>query len=179
VRLKVLHTLQATLHKQLGTDFQHTHFSSNILVQLLCPLNSDVQFLKIGLTPQSRVLVNPIATSWQELPCMLYTYILWKLKISFCVHKNQLLVCILSLIILDRIDQNYILTTVVHYIFRQFIIWLLCTFNLFIVMYVPFSVFYVLFVCKCVLYCCHWVSTQLWFYTYIYISNIIQCTDDC
>jgi len=21
--------------------------------------------------------------------------------------------------------------------------------------------FYVLFVCKCVLYCCHWVSTQL------------------
>jgi hypothetical protein len=33
-------------------------------------------------------------------------------------------------------------------------------FFLFIVMYVPFSVFCVLFVCKCVLYCCHRVSTQ-------------------
>jgi hypothetical protein len=38
---------------------------------------------------------------------------------------------------------------------------LLCVFNLLIVMYVPFSVFCVLFVCKCVLYCCHRVSTQL------------------
>jgi hypothetical protein len=35
--------------------------------------------------------------------------------------------------------------------------------NLFllILMYVPFSVFCVLFVCKCVLYCCHRVSTRL------------------
>jgi hypothetical protein len=34
-------------------------------------------------------------------------------------------------------------------------------FFLFIVMYVPFSVVSVLFVCKCVLYCCQRVSTQL------------------
>jgi hypothetical protein len=33
-------------------------------------------------------------------------------------------------------------------------------FYLFFVMYVPFSVFCVLFVCKCVLDCCHRVSTQ-------------------
>jgi hypothetical protein len=31
----------------------------------------------------------------------------------------------------------------------------------FIVIYVPFSVFCALFVCKCVLYCCYRVSTQL------------------
>jgi hypothetical protein len=33
-----------------------------------------------------------------------------------------------------------------------------------IVMYVPFCVFCVLFVCKCVLYCCYRVLTQLQFY---------------
>jgi hypothetical protein len=37
---------------------------------------------------------------------------------------------------------------------------------LFIVMYVPFSVFCVLFVCKCVLYYCHRVSTKLQFNIY-------------
>jgi hypothetical protein len=34
-------------------------------------------------------------------------------------------------------------------------------FNFFIVTYAPFSVFCVLFICICVLYCCHRVSTQL------------------
>jgi hypothetical protein len=33
--------------------------------------------------------------------------------------------------------------------------------NFFIVTYVPLSVFCVLLMCKCVLYCCHRVSTQL------------------
>jgi hypothetical protein len=42
-------------------------------------------------------------------------------------------------------------------------------FNFFVVVYVPFSVLCVLYVCKCVLYCYHRVSTQLRLYIYIYI----------
>jgi hypothetical protein len=41
-------------------------------------------------------------------------------------------------------------------------------------MYVSFCVFCVLFVCKCVLYCCYWVSTQLQLNIYIYISYCRQ-----
>jgi hypothetical protein len=42
-----------------------------------------------------------------------------------------------------------------NFFFSIFFLFFLC-----IVMYIPFSVFCVLFVCKCVLYYCHRVSTQ-------------------
>jgi hypothetical protein len=45
-------------------------------------------------------------------------------------------------------------------------------------MYVPFYVFCVLFMCKCVLYYCHWVSIklQLNIYIYIIIYHIVSKT---
>jgi hypothetical protein len=44
----------------------------------------------------------------------------------------------------------------------------------FIVMYVPFSVFCVLFVCKCVLYYCHQVSTKCVLYCCHRVSTQLQ-----
>jgi hypothetical protein len=45
--------------------------------------------------------------------------------------------------------------------------------NFFIVMYVPFSVFCVLFMCKCALYYCHWMSTHLQLNIYYIIYHVI------
>jgi hypothetical protein len=53
-----------------------------------------------------------------------------------------------------------------------------CVFLLFYMLCSVYSVFivlfYILFVCKCVLYYCHWVSTQLQLTNISYITNHIQ-----
>jgi hypothetical protein len=51
--------------------------------------------------------------------------------------------------------------------------------NILVVMFIPFSVFCVLFVCKCVLYYCHRVSTQLQLKYIVPYHIILEITSEC
>ena len=83
--------------------------------------------------------------------------LIWLFRISF-FHILLVPFCIIVYMILRIVK---LLFNFVNYVFLFLCLCIL------IVMYVPFCVFcfivlfWVLFVCKCVLYCCHWVSTQL------------------
>jgi hypothetical protein len=84
-----------------------------------------------------------------EYPEKILQFFIWDVKYEDCDHL--------------RCTARPVLHKLVNFL-------LLCVFNFGIVMYVPFFVFCVLFVCKCELCCCHWVSTQLRLNIYIYIS---------
>jgi hypothetical protein len=87
-----------------------------------------------------------------------------------CCHVYVFLLCLCIIVMFMYYCYVYVLLCLCIIMFMSsyyiYVFLLLCLCIL-IVMYVPFCVFcftasfYVLFVCKCVLYCCHRVVTQL------------------
>jgi hypothetical protein len=83
-------------------------------------------------------------------------------------------VCMFCMLLFNFVNYVFLLLLYII-IIMYFYYYVVCSFvslNILIVMYVPFCVFCsialfcVLFMCKCVLYCCHPVSTQLQLHIY-------------